>query len=527
MHPPELDPAVIEQKRQVMVRAAAEEAAARAAAEEADRAHQAALQAAADAALLAEKEEQEAIAAAAAAGREEAEAEAAEAAAAIEEQEAVAAEAAAAKELQDVVEAERILAAAKEGGDAEQIAQAEADLVREQEEAVQANQAAERERAEADEAMQNAERERAEAEEANKVAATELEEATQAKLNADELRAQEARAKALADDEQAVARDKAAALDEVTQALTVDVDGIAAGELDWPTVAPKRVTAEDMAERFGWGSLHDAIANSASWELLREILEADPAACADTLPSGGSGAKGMLPLHALLAIHVPQLTPAVGMRLQAKKRPLGHRNMSGDKYYPCDVLAVSPDGKMLTVSYPDEGRRGIQDDALPVELLAPCVTPKGGSAALVPVDLVQRMIAAHPTACQTKDSLGFLPVQYAMKNGASIDVVRALRFTGSPTMVYRHKEKVNRALGKIRTLRQTNLLTPSLSNLGKALQMEKEAEGSNRRLSAAEKVARTSAHALLQAVDEMPENVMGDVLGEDRQTEEYKTEVAA
>ena len=67
----------------------------------------------------------------------------------------------------------------------------------------------------------------------------------------------------------------------------------------------------------------------------------------------------------------------------------------------------------MTVSYPDEGKRGIQDDALPVELVEPeSAAPKGGNAANVPVDLVEKMISAYPAGCQTKDSKGFLPASW-------------------------------------------------------------------------------------------------------------------
>jgi parvulin-like peptidyl-prolyl isomerase/chemotaxis protein histidine kinase CheA len=467
MHPPDLDPAVIEKKRQAMAQAAAEEEAARNAAEEAEREHQAAKQAAAEALAAAEKEEQESAAAAAAAAQEEAEAAAAEQAAATEEAEAIAAEATAAKELQDVEEAERILAEKKASGDAEEIAQAEVNLAREKAEAAEARAAAERERAEADDAATTAERERAEAEEAKQVAAKEKQEAEQAKLEATTFLAQEAEAKQKADAEAADALEKAKALDEASQALSVDIDGmIRAGEPE-PEPPPPRLTAEELEERYGWPSLHDAIADSAGWDQLREILAADPQACTEE-----SRSTGVLPLHALLTM-LPRFKPAVGMRLRAKKRPLGHRNMSGDTYYPCDVLDVSDDGRTMTVSYPDEGKYGIEDDALPIELLEPsCAAPPGGSAANVPIDLVEQMIVAHPAACQTKDPTGKVPVQHAMKNGASMGVVRALRFTGSPTLVFKHKEKVGRAMGRIRTLKKMDMLTPSLSNLGKAMQME-------------------------------------------------------
>lgn len=56
----------------------------------------------------------------------------------------------------------------------------------------------------------------------------------------------------------------------------------------------------------------------------------------------------------------------VGMELRAKKRPLGHRNMVADKFYTCVVVGVNDDGS-LRVRYPDEGRRGIEDDSLTVD----------------------------------------------------------------------------------------------------------------------------------------------------------------
>ena len=70
------------------------------------------------------------------------------------------------------------------------------------------------------------------------------------------------------------------------------------------------------------------------------------------------------------------------MELRAKKRPLGHRNMSADAYYPCVVVGVNDDGSMV-VRYPDEGRRGIEDDGLTIDLVDLESAPKKGATVLI------------------------------------------------------------------------------------------------------------------------------------------------
>ena len=61
--------------------------------------------------------------------------------------------------------------------------------------------------------------------------------------------------------------------------------------------------------------------------------------------------------------------PAVGMTIMAQKRPLGHRNMVPMRYYEAEILSVNKDSTQLTVRYPDEGKLGIEDDSLPVDLV--------------------------------------------------------------------------------------------------------------------------------------------------------------
>jgi hypothetical protein len=86
-------------------------------------------------------------------------------------------------------------------------------------------------------------------------------------------------------------------------------------------------------------------------------------------PAGRRGVLGAR-LKALrkAAAEISAFKAEVGMELRAKKRPLGHRNMVADAYYPCVVVGVNEDGS-LRVRYPDEGRRGIEDDALTVDLV--------------------------------------------------------------------------------------------------------------------------------------------------------------
>ena len=78
------------------------------------------------------------------------------------------------------------------------------------------------------------------------------------------------------------------------------------------------------------------------------------------------------------ATQIGRFTPEVGMMLRAKKRPLGHRYMQAGAYYQCIVLAVNADGSMR-VRYPDEGRRGIEDEALTVDCVDLASAPGVGS----------------------------------------------------------------------------------------------------------------------------------------------------
>ena len=68
------------------------------------------------------------------------------------------------------------------------------------------------------------------------------------------------------------------------------------------------------------------------------------------------------------ASQVAAFKPKVGMAIMAQKRPVGHRNMIPFKYYPATVVAVNADGT-LCVKYPDEGRHGMEDDSLTVDLV--------------------------------------------------------------------------------------------------------------------------------------------------------------
>jgi hypothetical protein len=99
------------------------------------------------------------------------------------------------------------------------------------------------------------------------------------------------------------------------------------------------------------------------------------------VPSPGARRRGVLGarLKSLrkAASEIGTFKAEVGMELRAKKRPLGHRNMVADKYYPCVVVGVNGDGS-LRVRYPDEGRRGIEDDALTVDHVDLSSVPKNG-----------------------------------------------------------------------------------------------------------------------------------------------------
>lgn len=101
-------------------------------------------------------------------------------------------------------------------------------------------------------------------------------------------------------------------------------------------------------------------------------------------PSPGARRRGVLGarLKSLrkAASEIGTFKGEVGMELRARKRPLGHRNMVADKYYPCVVVGVNGDGS-LRVRYPDEGRRGIEDDALTVDHVDLSSVPKNGRPA--------------------------------------------------------------------------------------------------------------------------------------------------
>jgi hypothetical protein len=105
------------------------------------------------------------------------------------------------------------------------------------------------------------------------------------------------------------------------------------------------------------------------------------------LPGGGGsqspgGRKGLLGarLKALrqAASQIGSFQPDVGMELRAQKRPMGHRHMEAGKYYLCVVVGVNNDGS-ISVRYPDEGRRGIEDDGLTIDFVDLESAPKKGA----------------------------------------------------------------------------------------------------------------------------------------------------
>lgn len=142
-----------------------------------------------------------------------------------------------------------------------------------------------------------------------------------------------------------------------------------------------------LADKTGETPLEVAVAlkRSGACALLVEVADdADAAAEAEAhLLGGGSlspgGRKGLLGtrLKALrkAASQIGGFQPEVGMELRAKKRPLGHRNMNADAFYPCVVVGLNDDGSMR-VRYPDEGRRGIEDEGLTIDLVDLASDPK-------------------------------------------------------------------------------------------------------------------------------------------------------